>query len=136
MWLSASAFFHQYFRVYSPVAFGKKKDKGGLYIKYVRFFKIKLQTTCKMLHDFYLLVSIMYQVTKQMHLNGLGTCWSNNKMFVVEVLTWQLSLLRTDSTTNPTTVNSINLHSSTVSPGHTPLAYDVKTKICAYFWSN
>ena len=36
MWLSASAFFHQYFRVYSPVAFGKKTDPEGKYIrKYV-----------------------------------------------------------------------------------------------------
>ncbi|KAG8233196.1 6-4 photolyase, partial [Ladona fulva] len=36
MWLSASAFFHQFFRVYSPVAFGKKTDKLGDYIrKYV-----------------------------------------------------------------------------------------------------
>lgn len=36
MWLSASAFFYQYFRVYSPVAFGKKTDKDGNYIrKYV-----------------------------------------------------------------------------------------------------
>lgn len=33
MWLSASAFFHQYFRVYSPIAFGKKTDKHGDYIK-------------------------------------------------------------------------------------------------------
>eukprot|EP01094_Clydonella_sp_ATCC50884_P017135 TRINITY_DN2928_c0_g1_i2.p1 TRINITY_DN2928_c0_g1~~TRINITY_DN2928_c0_g1_i2.p1 ORF type:complete len:609 (+),score=215.41 TRINITY_DN2928_c0_g1_i2:210-2036(+) len=33
MWLSASAFFHQYFRVYSPVAFGKKTDKSGAYIR-------------------------------------------------------------------------------------------------------
>uniref|UniRef100_A0A6J0V250 Cryptochrome-1-like n=1 Tax=Pogona vitticeps TaxID=103695 RepID=A0A6J0V250_9SAUR len=32
-WLSASAFFHQFFRVYSPVAFGKKTDKHGEYIK-------------------------------------------------------------------------------------------------------
>lgn len=32
-WLSASAFFHQFFRVYSPVAFGKKTDKSGAYIK-------------------------------------------------------------------------------------------------------
>ncbi|XP_075046564.1 cryptochrome-1-like isoform X2 [Mixophyes fleayi] len=32
-WLSASAFFHQFFRVYSPVAFGKKTDKTGDYIK-------------------------------------------------------------------------------------------------------
>ncbi|XP_047986229.1 cryptochrome-1 [Leguminivora glycinivorella] len=33
MWLSASAFFYKYFRVYSPVAFGKKTDKEGEYIK-------------------------------------------------------------------------------------------------------
>ncbi|KAL0994616.1 hypothetical protein UPYG_G00124920 [Umbra pygmaea] len=33
LWLSASAFFHQYFRVYSPIAFGKKTDKNGDYIK-------------------------------------------------------------------------------------------------------
>jgi len=33
MWLSASAFFHQYYRVYSPVAFGKKTDPEGDYIK-------------------------------------------------------------------------------------------------------
>ncbi|CAH1786882.1 unnamed protein product [Owenia fusiformis] len=33
MWLSASAFFHQYFRVYSPVAFGKKTDKNGDFIR-------------------------------------------------------------------------------------------------------
>uniref|UniRef100_A0A3P8VUX5 Cryptochrome circadian regulator 5 n=1 Tax=Cynoglossus semilaevis TaxID=244447 RepID=A0A3P8VUX5_CYNSE len=32
LWLSASAFFHQFFRVYSPVAFGKKTDKNGDYI--------------------------------------------------------------------------------------------------------
>jgi len=32
-WLSASAFFHQYYRVYSPIAFGKKTDPNGLYIK-------------------------------------------------------------------------------------------------------
>ncbi|XP_018420471.1 PREDICTED: cryptochrome-1-like [Nanorana parkeri] len=40
MWLSASAFFHQFFRVYSPVAFGKKTDKNGEYIKkYLPFLK-------------------------------------------------------------------------------------------------
>ncbi|XP_076320919.1 (6-4)-photolyase isoform X2 [Tachypleus tridentatus] len=33
MWLSASAFFHQYFRIYSPVAFGKNTDKNGDYIR-------------------------------------------------------------------------------------------------------
>ncbi|KAK3103392.1 hypothetical protein FSP39_018906 [Pinctada imbricata] len=40
MWLSASAFFHQYFRVYSPVAFGKKTDKNGDFIrKYIPILK-------------------------------------------------------------------------------------------------
>jgi cryptochrome len=33
MWLSCSAYFHQYYRVYSPIAFGKKTDPDGLYIK-------------------------------------------------------------------------------------------------------
>lgn len=33
MWLSASAFFYQYFRVYSPVSFGRKTDKFGNYIR-------------------------------------------------------------------------------------------------------
>lgn len=33
MWLSASAFFSQFYRVYCPVAFGKKTDKLGEYIR-------------------------------------------------------------------------------------------------------
>lgn len=33
LWLSASAFFSAYFRVYSPITFGKKYDPEGLYIK-------------------------------------------------------------------------------------------------------
>lgn len=32
-WLSCSNFFYQYFRVYSPVAFGKKTDPDGAYIR-------------------------------------------------------------------------------------------------------
>lgn len=32
-WLSCSNFFYQYFRVYSPIAFGKKTDPNGAYIK-------------------------------------------------------------------------------------------------------
>ena len=32
-WVSCSAFFHQYFRVYSPVSFGKKYDPTGLWVK-------------------------------------------------------------------------------------------------------
>jgi len=36
MWLSCSCFFYQYFRCYSPVAFGKKYDPNGTFIrKYV-----------------------------------------------------------------------------------------------------
>lgn len=34
MWLSASAFFSQFFRVYSPITFGKKYDKQGKFIKH------------------------------------------------------------------------------------------------------
>jgi cryptochrome len=33
MWLSASCFFYQYFRVYSPVAFPKKYDPDGAFVK-------------------------------------------------------------------------------------------------------
>jgi len=33
MWLSASCYFYQYFRCYSPIAFGKKTDKNGDYIR-------------------------------------------------------------------------------------------------------
>ncbi|NXS50437.1 CRY1 protein, partial [Balaeniceps rex] len=33
LWLSGSAFFHRYFRVYSPIAFGKKTDRDGAYIR-------------------------------------------------------------------------------------------------------
>eukprot|EP01063_Lacrimia_lanifica_P020413 TRINITY_DN27724_c0_g1_i1.p1 TRINITY_DN27724_c0_g1~~TRINITY_DN27724_c0_g1_i1.p1 ORF type:complete len:549 (+),score=178.06 TRINITY_DN27724_c0_g1_i1:69-1715(+) len=34
MWLSCTAFFHQFFRCYSPVAFGQKYDKKGVYIRH------------------------------------------------------------------------------------------------------
>eukprot|EP00898_Chlorokybus_atmophyticus_P004758 jgi/Chlat1/5283/Chrsp35S05193 len=33
LWLSASAFFHQFQRVYSPISFGRKYDKGGKFIR-------------------------------------------------------------------------------------------------------
>jgi len=33
LWLSCSGFFYQYFRCYSPVAFQKKKDPSGMYIR-------------------------------------------------------------------------------------------------------
>jgi cryptochrome len=39
-WLSCTAHFYQYFRCYSPVAFGKKTDKNGDYIrKWLPMFK-------------------------------------------------------------------------------------------------
>lgn len=41
MWLSASAFFSAYFRVYSPVAFPKKYDPEG---KFVRRFVPELHS--------------------------------------------------------------------------------------------
>lgn len=34
MWLSASAFFNRYFRVYSPVAFARKWDKNGEFVRH------------------------------------------------------------------------------------------------------
>lgn len=34
MWLSCSSFFYQYFRCYSPVAFGRKWDPNGNYIRH------------------------------------------------------------------------------------------------------
>jgi cryptochrome len=33
MWVSASAFFHQYRRIYSPTGFGKKTDPNGDFIR-------------------------------------------------------------------------------------------------------
>ena len=33
LWLSSSAFFHQYWKVYSPVSFFQAKDKHGAYIR-------------------------------------------------------------------------------------------------------
>jgi cryptochrome len=41
MWLSCSCFFYQYFRVYSPIAFGKSTDPNGDYIrKYIPQLKL------------------------------------------------------------------------------------------------
>lgn len=34
LWLSASAFFHQYFRIYSPVAFPRQWDADGVYVRH------------------------------------------------------------------------------------------------------
>lgn len=33
MWLSCSAFMHQYYRVYSPISFGQKWDKKGDFVR-------------------------------------------------------------------------------------------------------
>lgn len=43
MWLSASAFFYQYHRVYSPATFGKKYDPNG---DFVRKFVPELKVYC------------------------------------------------------------------------------------------
>ncbi|XP_042411116.1 (6-4)DNA photolyase-like isoform X1 [Zingiber officinale] len=34
LWLSSSAFFNQYYRIYSPISFGKKYDPDGKYIRH------------------------------------------------------------------------------------------------------
>ncbi|XP_050235165.1 (6-4)DNA photolyase [Mercurialis annua] len=34
MWLSCSSFFYQYYRIYSPISFGKKYDPNGNYIRH------------------------------------------------------------------------------------------------------
>lgn len=45
MWLSASAFFYQYHRVYSPITFGRKYDPNG---EFVRKFvpELKVSNLC------------------------------------------------------------------------------------------
>lgn len=50
MWLSASAFFHQFFRVYSPVSFGKKYDKNG---DFIRHFLPVLKASCHHARSFH-----------------------------------------------------------------------------------
>lgn len=49
MWLSCSAFFAMYYRVYSPVAFAKKWDKEGKFIKHYLPILRKLPT--KYIHE-------------------------------------------------------------------------------------
>ena len=34
MWLSASSFFYQYFRVYSPITYGNKYDSEGNFVRH------------------------------------------------------------------------------------------------------
>ena len=57
MWLSASAFFNAYYRVYSPISFGKKTDPNGDYIrKYLPVCKhfpkqyMYVELNCKQCH--------------------------------------------------------------------------------------
>lgn len=49
MWLSASAFFAQYFRVYSPIAFGKKYDPEGKYIR--KFLPVLAKMPAKYIYE-------------------------------------------------------------------------------------
>lgn len=49
MWLSASAFFNQYYRVYSPVTFGKKYDPEGKFIR--RFVPQLAQLPAKYIYE-------------------------------------------------------------------------------------
>lgn len=49
MWLSCSAFFNRFFRVYSPVAFAKKWDKDGQFVRHYLPVLKKLPT--KYIHE-------------------------------------------------------------------------------------
>ena len=49
MWLSCSGFFYQYFRCYSPVAFGKKTDKNGDYIR--RYLPVLRKLPAKYIYE-------------------------------------------------------------------------------------
>lgn len=63
MWLSCSAFFQQFFNCICPVAFGKKLDPNGDYIRLVKNF---LTFIIKMLNAFQLdniLLFYFYVVT-------------------------------------------------------------------------
>lgn len=47
MWLSASAFFYQYHRVYSPITFGRKYDPHGNFVrKFVPELKVITYAVC------------------------------------------------------------------------------------------
>ena len=63
MWLSASAFFYQYHRVYSPATFGKKYDPNGDFVrKFVPELKVYHPRFVHMLHD-----TCMRLFTKSLH---------------------------------------------------------------------
>lgn len=49
MWLSASAFYHTYYRVYSPVAFAKTHDPKGEYLK--RYLPVLKNMPVKYIHE-------------------------------------------------------------------------------------
>ncbi|KAJ9534555.1 hypothetical protein QJQ45_022092, partial [Haematococcus lacustris] len=51
MWLSASAFFSAYFRVYSPITFGKKYDKEGVFIRKQVFLPVLKDMPAKYIYE-------------------------------------------------------------------------------------
>ena len=54
MWLSCSAFFSQYYRVYSPISFGQKYDKKGEYVRnFLPVLKVSKQIPFSSLSTFH-----------------------------------------------------------------------------------
>lgn len=49
LWLSTSAFFHQFFRVYSPITFAQKTDKTGEYIR--RYLPVLKQMPAEYIYE-------------------------------------------------------------------------------------
>ncbi|RWS10201.1 cryptochrome-2-like protein [Dinothrombium tinctorium] len=95
LWLSASAFFHQYFRVYSPISFGKKTDPNGDFIrKYIpvlrRFPKEHIyepwkapkfvQQNCKCLIGVdYPKPIVDHETVRKINLSKMAKAYANNK---------------------------------------------------------
>lgn len=102
MWLSASAFFHQFWRCYSPVAFGKKTDKNGDYIrKYLPILKkypakyiyepweapLSLQKTAKCVIGIdYPRPIVDHTKVVKINMEKMKTAYDNNKKGIDQVL--------------------------------------------------